>query len=572
MPRERRSKYGNDAVDNAQLASSLAQKATKIELQAVASGSPKGTYATLSALQTAFPTGNTNIYLVTADGKWYYWNGSAWTVGGTYQATGLSDGMVKPEKTNFVINKPINLFNKETALIDYYISTGSSGAALPFTDYAASDFIPVQAGKTYISTNYGNMAFFDSSKVFISGLQNSTTTAPANAAYIRVTMRKANVNTEMFVEGSVLPSSYIGFYDNVELGINVKTKKENLPTGQFVDKTNVDFIVKEIGVNKFDKSTFTLDKAINKDNGTLYTYVGLSATGFIEVKSNTVYTSKRAANGAWFDENKIYISGFTAISNTTSPVNAKYVRYSFVNGKETDEMLVEGATLPVVYVTYEENYVSQTKIYAENVIGLGNVNSKWKGKIWNALGDSITNGYSFTPYHSYCQADLEFATVRNYGISQSTIAKKDVGDTTNSFALRYVNMDNNADLVTVMGGVNDEGWLVPLGTNSDTTVETFYGACNVLFSGLIEKYPTKKLALFVQLPRQNHKNGQKAYVQAYKEVAEKYSIPYLDLFIGSNINPDSQQHRDLYIADGIHPNNTGHRRIADRISAFLETL
>jgi hypothetical protein len=60
---------------------------TKINSQA--SGSPKGSYATVTALQTAFPTGNANIYLVTTGataGHWYYWNASAWTDGGVYQS------------------------------------------------------------------------------------------------------------------------------------------------------------------------------------------------------------------------------------------------------------------------------------------------------------------------------------------------------------------------------------------------------------------------------------------------------------------------------------------------------
>lgn len=50
-------------------------------------GSPKGVYATLEALQTAYPTGAEGIYVVQADGHWYYWNGSAWTDGGTYLST-----------------------------------------------------------------------------------------------------------------------------------------------------------------------------------------------------------------------------------------------------------------------------------------------------------------------------------------------------------------------------------------------------------------------------------------------------------------------------------------------------
>lgn len=62
------------------------------------SGSPKGVYATLALLQSAFPTGTTGIYLVTADGKWYYWNSTAWTAGGTYQSTGIADGSIIQSK------------------------------------------------------------------------------------------------------------------------------------------------------------------------------------------------------------------------------------------------------------------------------------------------------------------------------------------------------------------------------------------------------------------------------------------------------------------------------------------
>jgi hypothetical protein len=37
---------------------------------------------------------------VTADGYWYYWNGTAWTQGATYQSTGITDGSITPEKVS----------------------------------------------------------------------------------------------------------------------------------------------------------------------------------------------------------------------------------------------------------------------------------------------------------------------------------------------------------------------------------------------------------------------------------------------------------------------------------------
>ena len=57
------------------------------ELESVAQGSPKGVYETLSDLQTAYPDGDTGVFVIKDDGHWYYWNGSAWTDGGVYLAS-----------------------------------------------------------------------------------------------------------------------------------------------------------------------------------------------------------------------------------------------------------------------------------------------------------------------------------------------------------------------------------------------------------------------------------------------------------------------------------------------------
>lgn len=83
---------GTNTSQISTVAASALANATAIA--SVASGSPKGQYATLAALTAAIPAGNTNIYLVLADGKWYYWNSSAWTAGGTYQSTGIGVGTV----------------------------------------------------------------------------------------------------------------------------------------------------------------------------------------------------------------------------------------------------------------------------------------------------------------------------------------------------------------------------------------------------------------------------------------------------------------------------------------------
>jgi hypothetical protein len=106
---------------------------------ALASGSPKGVYATLTDLQTAYPTGNTNIYIVTADGKWYYWNSSTWTAGGTYQSIGIVDGSITGTKLDS------GLYS--------ILSTGGSTPDSTVLDYISTGMTTAAVNKTYIIDN-----------------------------------------------------------------------------------------------------------------------------------------------------------------------------------------------------------------------------------------------------------------------------------------------------------------------------------------------------------------------------------------------------------------------------------
>lgn len=90
---------------NTQLAENKQQVDVLIpKVDSLASGSPKGTFTTLTALQNDInantATGKKSIYLVTADGGWYYWSGTVWTRGGTYQAIGIQDKSVTNSKVN----------------------------------------------------------------------------------------------------------------------------------------------------------------------------------------------------------------------------------------------------------------------------------------------------------------------------------------------------------------------------------------------------------------------------------------------------------------------------------------
>lgn len=77
------------------LTAQLADTVTKVEAIDRGYG---GTYATLTELQSAYPTGDAKRYVISADGNWYHWNETAWVSGGVFQGIGLSDGIVTPSK------------------------------------------------------------------------------------------------------------------------------------------------------------------------------------------------------------------------------------------------------------------------------------------------------------------------------------------------------------------------------------------------------------------------------------------------------------------------------------------
>jgi lysophospholipase L1-like esterase len=87
------------------------------QIASVGSGSPVGVYATLVALEAAYPTGTTGIYVVVDDGEWYYWDGAAWTSGGVYQSTAIPDGSV----TDAMMENPKPTYDDTTGeMMDAY--------------------------------------------------------------------------------------------------------------------------------------------------------------------------------------------------------------------------------------------------------------------------------------------------------------------------------------------------------------------------------------------------------------------------------------------------------------------
>ena len=212
------------------------------------------------------------------------------------------------------------------------------------------------------------------------------------------------------------------------------------------------------------------------------------------------------------------------------------------------------------------------------------------GKKINILGDSITVGVgtSGAPYRYIDRiADACGAECQNYGISGSRIAKQRVPSENPRFDLYFASrveqMDADADVVIVFGGTNDFGHGdAPIGCMADRTPETFYGALHDLYTRLIERYPDKLIVIATPLHRWNEESPRgdgkpadvgtlREYVQIIRQVAEWYSLPVLDLFAMSGLQPCLPVHRQKFVPDGLHPNDEAHAILAQKFVSFLRS-
>jgi lysophospholipase L1-like esterase len=201
-----------------------------------------------------------------------------------------------------------------------------------------------------------------------------------------------------------------------------------------------------------------------------------------------------------------------------------------------------------------------TNLKGADVYSASNI---FKGKTASFYGDSLTevNGHYTKGYHSWLQDKLGFKSYNNYGVSGYKIS-----DVYN----RVKNINDTADIIFVMCGVNDQTFSVPLGTLGDTTTATSYGALDLLCSTLKTKYPTK-LIVFITPHYQTkypHSNGITSYEvsRAVKEVCEKYAIPIYDNFILSGIYSTNLSY---WTTDGCHWNNKAHEMVGKNIANYM---
>ena len=203
------------------------------------------------------------------------------------------------------------------------------------------------------------------------------------------------------------------------------------------------------------------------------------------------------------------------------------------------------------------------------------------------MGDSITAGVGATSgqlYWNKLKTKLDLASVTGMGVGGSCLSVTSNYGTQNSPISQRWNTIPSSDLIVIFAGTNDYGHDTPMGTINDATDISFYGALNVIISGLMSTYPSKRIVFMTPLHRYNFGgltydyspngagNTLKDYVDAIKAACERYGIPVIDTFSISGLNPVIANIETNYMPDGLHPNDNGHTLIADRTFSLFEDL
>jgi lysophospholipase L1-like esterase len=133
-------------------------------------------------------------------------------------------------------------------------------------------------------------------------------------------------------------------------------------------------------------------------------------------------------------------------------------------------------------------------------------------------------------------------------------------------------MDASAQNIIVAAGVNDIIKETPLGTVGDTTTATFYGAMYVLLTGLLGRYPGKRI-LWITPINYGEAATEEPYINAILTMCGRFAVPVVDMWHnGGPVSAVTEALSNLNTTDGLHFTTSAHAAIARRVAAMLQTM
>lgn len=339
-------------------------------------------------------------------------------------------------------------------------------------------------------------------------------------------------------------------------------------------------------------TSYNKNKYIYKENGEVLSWntswgTSYYTTDFIPVipKEELMYegyAEGNAASVAFYDKKLHYLSAETKVF-----------------ASELGSLFIVPDSARFMKVSSKVYYSSQPKVYRRT-------NSNLDNKKWLVVGDSISSAaysqLSGNFYFDLIKNRYNNLTVTTLAVPGSRVAFH--SGNTFSFVQRVseaMSSKPDADIVTVLGGVNDWGQEktssakspIPLGTINDTLpssyeeATTFYKAIKYLCNILIKNYPIAKIIFITPMGANPDKSvttfaGYKNsfgltildYKKAINDVCNFYGIKVCTIV---GLTPYVEEHKNTMFIPfkvdslgGLHPNVEGHKIIAKLIEKEIQ--
>ena len=296
--------------------------------------------------------------------------------------------------------------------------------------------------------------------------------------------------------------------------------------------------------------------------------VDVGSTDFLPISEDIeyYYTGREFQDvtaWAFYDKQKKWISSkktsqdqnnlYAQIKVDNIPTNAAFIRFSYYFRDWSD----------VAYVS------ARSKAKPLPFVGIK----------WALIGDSLTeyNLRAKKHYFDYI-SEKTGISIFNYGVSGSGYMARQSED--KAFYQRIPLIEENIDLYTIFGSGNDTRE-TPLGNITDTGTESVCGCINTTIDAIYQRNPIAKIGIITPTPWKDRTpsddgNILMQYTDLLAQICKRRSIPCLNLYYESLLNPNSEEVRALaYSRDGdtgVHPDEVGQKLFAPQILEFIKRI
>lgn len=449
-------------------------------------------------------TDTTKIYLLISDGKWYYYNGTTWIAGGTYQSTSIGDNSVYANNLEESLASSLNIEIPQIIWETGYYRN-ANGVKSTNNNYSASNNIKLKQGdKIYMLCNAGSTVISVISNITPDGDPVALNNSAQNVLSIGDVL---NVYT------------FVAPYD-CEVGLTIKNN--NTYAYCFIEKSNDKNIIKSLLNYRIPNIEFNYHVYAN--NATMENNNNYFVSKPIKLYEGETIKFHASGNASAVSLLRLVQSDETYIS-------------TLIQTSETREYDCEYKANTDCYVSICSNII----YFRDLIITKDNVTNEYNNEMFSSfikvgvIGDSLASGESIANnggtkqyIDNYDYSWGQFMA-RNHGMKCINFSKG--GATTRSWLRtdndwglsKLLNDDNKCNAYIIGLGINDPSIPNYLGSINDINLndftqneDTFYGNYAKIIGYIKQVQPKAKIFMLTMPPDYGD------YLTAIRNIANLY--------------------------------------------------